>query len=453
MIQALQFILALLLLVITHEAGHLLFARLFGVRVDKFYVFFNPGFSLFQAKKFDGKYHFRFFQKSNPTDEWSKHPEHTEWGIGWLPLGGYCKIAGMIDESFDDNAIKPHKFEKWEYLGISPYKRIPIITGGVLVNFLSAILIYGAILFFWGQSYLPINKVSTGFEYSATAQKIGFQNGDIPLMADGKELHNFDEQTLRAVLKAQTATVRRHDGVHTISLPDDFGQEVIANKEFLFRPILPFVIDSVLPNSPADGKLHPGDSLIALNGVSLPSFHSFKQEFSKSAQRSFAITLQRGQDSLITELTTDSAGHIGVIPFGYGHYFTFQTDTFSLPQSFTKGISLGVTTLAGYISDFRYLFSDQGYKNLGGFASIGSLFAPVWDWHSFWSMTAMLAVILAFMNILPIPALDGGHLLFLFYEILTGKKPSPEFLIRAQTIGMIILLTLFFMANINDFLR
>lgn len=417
-------------------------------------MFFNPGLSLFQAKKFNGKYHFRFFQRGKKTDdEWQRHPKNTEWGLGWLPLGGYCKIAGMIDESLDENVIKQRNFKKWEYLGVSPYKRIPIITGGVLVNFLSAILIYALILFYWGQSSLPLENITSGFEYSATALKAGFQNGDRLVKADGETLYDFDERTLRKLLKAQTATVVREDGEHTISLPDHFGQEIIDNREFLFRPILPFVIDSVLSHTPADGVLRNGDSLTALNGKNFVSFYDFKQQVTESPQTNISIQYYRNGIIREATLTTDSLGHIGVIPYNFTRYFSYQTDSFTLSEAFGKGVTLGFSMLGGYISDFRYLFTKEGYKNLGGFASIGSLFAPVWDWQLFWSMTAMLAIILAFMNILPIPALDGGHLLFLIYEIITGKKPSPEFLVRAQTIGMILLLLLFFIANLNDFLR
>ncbi len=456
MTQALQFILALLLLVITHEAGHFLFARLFGVRVEKFYVFFNPWLSLFQAKKYDGKWHFRFLHRSatdKNEDEWHKHPEKTEWGIGWLPLGGYCKIAGMIDESLDENVTKQHVFQPWEYQGVSPYKRLPIITGGVLVNFFSALLIYAAIFFTWGSSELPIQNITTGFEFSPTALKAGFQNGDRLVKSNGEYLENYDEHTLRTLLKAQTVVVSRNGQYHTISLPEDFDEEIIANKEFFLTPILPFVVDSVMTGAPADGILQKGDSLIALNGKTQHSFTAFKHAFTSSPNNKFCLTFVRQDSARTTEIQTDSIGHIGVIPYGYNRFFHIVKKEYSVIGALTAGVTEGVKTLSGYVSDFRYLFSDNGYKNLGGFASIGSMFSSVWNWQWFWSMTALLAIILAFMNILPIPGLDGGHLFFLLYEIFTGRKPSTGCLVTAQYIGMFLILMLFILANLNDFMR
>lgn len=464
LIKALQLIFSLSLLVMAHEFGHLFFSKLFKVRVEKFYLFFNPSFSLFRARKYNGRWHFRFLARNGEMpedgntdqlsdDDWRKHPEHTEWGIGWLPLGGYCKIAGMVDESIDKDQLK-HEPKPWEYRAVSTWKRLPIITGGVLVNFILAFVLYAAVLFAWGEQYIPMDGFTKGYDFSQTALQYGFKNGDVLCKADGEELGPLDDINLRKILDAKQVSIVRGGKETVINLPEGFGKKIVFSKEMFATPILPFVADSVIASMPADrAGIIKGDSIVAFNGHALNSFMPFADSLKAYAGKEVKIGFMRkGRLHTVTVLTT-LEGQVGVYPAMFSSFYKVTDKRYTVLSSVPAGIRLAINKLTGYVSDFKYLFSKEGAQSLGGFASMGSLYSPVWDWQSLWEMTAFLSIILAFMNILPIPALDGGHLLFLLYEMVTGKKPSQKFLIKAQYAGMLLLLALMIFANLNDFFR
>lgn len=485
LIRASQLIFSLTLLVLFHELGHFFFSKLFKVRVEKFYLFFNPGLSLVRAKKIQGKWQFNFFAKnfeslSTPVfdyqgqhakdaagnylyqtksleeleaNDWRKYPESTEWGIGWLPLGGYCKIAGMVDESMDKGQMASEP-KPWEYRAVSPWKRLPIIAGGVLVNFVLALIIYSAILFTWGEKYIPMKNFTAGYEFSPLAEKAGFKDGDIIINADGKELEEYNEFAIRSILGAKTVLVKREGKEKSISLPPHFAKSILFSKEYFALPRLPFVIEEVMDSSAAKkADIQKGDSLLYINGVEYNSFFVFAEKLKSHKQNRVEIGLYRYGKLVKLSLQPDSSGIIGVRPRPYSAFFETKTLNYGLLESFPAGVTLGLAKLKGYISDFKYLFTKEGVENIGGFASMGKMYDVEWNWPRLWDMTAFLSIILAFMNILPIPGLDGGHLMFVLYELISKKKPNQKFLERAQITGMIFLLSLMIFANINDILR
>ena len=437
-IRALQLILALSLLVLVHEFGHFLFARIFKVRVEKFYLFFDWKFSLFK---------------------WKPKNSDTEYGIGWVPLGGYCNIAGMIDESMDTEQMnKPA--EDWEYRSKPAWQRLLIIVGGVMFNLILAIFIYAMVLFAWGESHTDLHSMKNGLVFNETAQEIGFRNGDIIIKADGEELHKLHHDKVRAtnifrdICNANEITVLREGKEVAIAIPDTLGLlNMNRGGLFLQERILP-IIDSVDVNSAgALAGIAKGDRITAVDGKSIDSWTDFKKALAglkEQEKQSFNIEVMR--DSLITlPVNVDSTFIVGLIPV-LNDYPLVHSD-YGFFASFPAGISFGFDVLRGYVSDFKYVFTSDGAKSVGMFASIGSLFPATWDWHEFWLMTAFLSIILAFMNILPIPALDGGHAIFLLFEIITGKQPSDKFMERAQMIGMLLLLGLFVLATYNDLMK
>lgn len=439
LIRTFQLIMSLSLLVIIHEGGHFLFSRIFKVRVEKFYIFFNPWFSLFKFKP--------------------KNSE-TEYGIGWVPLGGYVKIAGMIDESMDTDQMKQPE-QPWEFRSKPAWQRLLIMVGGVLMNFLLALFIYSMILFKWGDSYIPLQNMDHGMKFNEQAQQIGFRDGDIMLRADDIKLDRFGVDMLRDIADARTVTVLR-DGKETeVYMPEISLLDIAKGDPMFVSQLIPNVIDSILPNS-AFAKLgiQKGDSLISMNGKELGSWNSFierlgnlKEEgtLKKAKAARFDLVYSRAGVRDTLSVTTDSEFKVGASPLipDYKVY----TRTFNFFESFPAGIELGVNTLKGYVNDMKYVFTKEGAKSVGGFGTIGSIFPAQWDWYRFWNMTAFLSIILAFMNILPIPALDGGHVLFLIYEIVARRKPSDKFLERAQMVGMFLLFALLIWANFNDVLR
>ena len=436
LIRALQLIMSLSLLVIIHEGGHFLFARLFKTRVEKFCLFFDPWFTLFKFKP--------------------KNSE-TEYGIGWLPLGGYVKIAGMIDESRDTEQMK-QPVQPWEFRAKPAWQRLLIMVGGVLFNFILALFIYSMILFTWGSEYVPLQKVALGMDFNETAKAVGFRDGDILVSADGVPLERYNSDMLTSIVDARQVTVLRNGSEASIYIPEDMMERLLADSVRFASFRTPFVIDSIPAGTPASlAGLLPGDNITHVDGKAI-SYSDFEEDKMRrkqtNASHNLHLTYIRNGVTDTLTLTSDSLYNIGVYP-------TMQTskllpivkEEYSFFASIPAGISLGVNTLKGYVSQMKYLFSKEGVKQLGGFGTIGSIFPATWDWHQFWYMTAFLSIILAFMNILPIPALDGGHVLFLIYEIVARRKPSDKFMERAQMVGMFLLFGLLIWANFNDILR
>jgi len=430
--QIVQLLLSLSILVLLHEFGHFFFAKLFKTRVDKFYLFFNPWFSLFKFKKGD-----------------------TEYGIGWLPLGGYCKIAGMIDESMDkEQLMKPA--EPYEFRAKSTWQRLLIISGGVLVNFVLALFIYSMVLFVWGEEYLPVKNAKFGAEWSDIALKIGLQNGDKILKIDTCVIEKFPEVATKILLdNAKTITIERNNEVKTIAIPESFKKQMLSGKIKSFvQPLIPFVVDDVIKGMPASKTdIKSGDSIVGINKTATPSFFCFQTEIQKYKGKKIELTIYRGITEKKINVDVTEKGFIGVKPKPWKGYFTMKTTHYNLIASFPAGIKMGVDILSTYVKQLPLIFTKEGSQQVGGFGAIGSMFPKEWDWESFWFLTAMLSIILAFMNILPIPALDGGYIIFILYEIITRRKPSDKFLEYAQVTGMILLLSLLLFANGNDIKR
>ena len=436
LVKALQLILSLSILVLVHEFGHFIFARIFKVRVEKFYLFFDPWFSIFK------------FKPKNSD---------TEYGVGWLPLGGYCKISGMIDESMDKEAMaQPPK--PYEFRSKPAGQRLMIMVAGVLFNFLLALFIYSMVLFTWGDTFLPLKNVKAGMDYSETFHNVGFRDGDILLKADDTELERFGEDCFRHVLNAQTVTVLR-DGVETvIPIPEDMAQRVMREKKGFASYRFPMVVrelgETENGGSPAAiAGLQPGDSIVSINGIVTPSFYEVGEVLAQNKDKDVLVGFYRAGIPQTLTLHTDTAGKMGIYSVSPFDMYQTVTRKYGFFESFPAGVMLGVNTLKGYVSDMKYVFTKEGASSLGGFGTIGSLFPAEWDWQTFWMKTAFLSIILAFMNILPIPALDGGHVMFLLYEVIARRKPSDKFLEYAQVTGMFLLFALLIYANGNDIFR
>lgn len=432
LIRALQLILSLSILVIVHEFGHFFFARLFKVRVEKFYLFFDPWFSLFK------------FKPKNSD---------TEYGIGWLPLGGYCKISGMIDESMDKEqmALPPQPFE---FRSKPAWQRLLIMTAGVIFNFLLALFIYSMILFTWGDTYLPVQNMKMGMDYSQAAKNIGFQDGDILLSADGVALDRF-EPSVRQIVNSTEVTVLRNGQSVAIAVPEDFMQQLMRSKQGFAGLRFPMVVKEFPKEaSPArTAGMMPKDSIVSINGIPTPTADSVATLLDLNKGTEIQIGFYRNGQEMTLPLVTDSLGKLGIHLTSPAEMYPTVTRTYGFFESFPAGVTKGVNTLKGYVSDMKYVFTKEGASSLGGFGTIGGLFPPVFDWEVFWERTAFLSIILAFMNILPIPALDGGHVMFLLYEVIARRKPSDKFLEYAQIVGMILLFSLLIYANGNDLFR
>lgn len=454
-------LLSLSLLVITHEFGHLGFAKLFHTRVRRFYLFFNPWFSILKAKKFDGKWHFLFFNAETPEswDEKNLRDEdrdNTLWGIGWLPLGGFCDIAGMIDEtkSAEDLESEP---QPWEYRSKPAWQRLCIISGGVLVNFLSAILIYTAIFAHWGQDDLPLRNASMGYEYHQILLDEGFQSGDIIYAIDGKEVNDMTESQQMLLLGSpDSVTLMRGDSLITLPLSHTLLERISAEqpKSLITGVRYPFVVKDFTAGSAGQhAGILIGDSLVSVCGEATPSVSEVVASLQAHAGDSITIGLYRQNSYQELAMALPADGKIGVFMKTPAEIYTVVHTDYTLLQAVPKGISYGWETMATYVSSLKILFTKNGAQNLGGFITMGSIFPETWNWYSFWNITALLAVILAFMNIIPIPGLDGGHIVFTLWEMVTRRKPSEKFLTVAQNIGMFLLLLLLLLANGNDVWR
>ncbi|MDR3128641.1 MAG: RIP metalloprotease RseP [Tannerellaceae bacterium] len=436
LIKAAQLILSLSLLIVVHELGHFFFSRILKVNVDKLYLFYNPWFSLFK---------------------YTSKKSGTEYGIGWLPIGGYCKITGMIDESLDKEQLAQPP-QPFEYRSRPPWQRLLMTVGGVLFNFLLALFIYSSILFAWGDSYVPLKNMTAGMAFSETFHNVGFQDGDILLAADGKELKRFGADALRAVAQAHSVSVLRNGKEIAIPIPEDMMQRCIRDKQGFAFVRIPMIVEA-LPvgmNSPASlAGILPGDTIVAVNGLPTPTIDAVTSALRSHKSEEITLSIRRSDSAEQTfALTTDSAGLIGIfVVIDPARVYPTVTTSYSFFQSIPAGISLGFNTLKGYVSDMQYVFTKEGASSLGGFGAIGSMFPSAWHWPAFWERTAFLSIILAFMNILPLPALDGGHAAFAIYEMITRRKPHDKFVEYAQVVGMILLFALLFYANANDIVR
>jgi regulator of sigma E protease len=464
LIKALQFFLAIGLLVLLHEGGHFFFAKLFGIWVEKFYIFFDPS-----IWKWDGSI-FKFPRNADKIEP----GKTTVYGMGWLPLGGYCKIAGMIDESFDTEQMK-QPAKPYEFRSKPAWQRLLVMVGGVLVNFLLALFIYSMILFYWGDTYLPVQNMTHGMKFNAEAKAFGFADGDILLSADGQPFKEYGADLFRSISEAREVIVKRGDAEVAIALPGDLNLlNMIKSEPRFVAPLIPMSVDSVVAGSPAEAAgLRVGDRILSINGRAVADHNDFVFELGRITDvLSAAVTPADSLQALSARLVVaraDSAATVdtlqavlradasGAVTLGFQNSALSRyepvTISYGFLESFPAGIKYGWNVLAGYVDDMKYVFSADGAKSLGGFGTIGSLFPSVWDWYIFWKMTAFLSLILAFMNILPIPALDGGHVLFLLYEIITRRKPSEQFMIRAEYVGFGILVLLMVVANLNDILR
>ncbi len=450
LIRALQFMLAISILVLLHEGGHFFFARLFGIRVEKFYLFFDAGFHLFEFK---------------PKNS------HTTYGVGWLPLGGYCKISGMIDESFDTEQMK-QPVQEWEFRAKPAWQRLLVMIGGVLVNFLLALFIYSMILFHWGDTYIPVADMTSGMSFNAEAKSYGFRDGDILIGTDKVRFKDFSTDLYRDLSEANRVDIVRSGKAMSIALPGEINMLNMLKAEPAFvRPLIPSEVDSVIPGSAAaKANIKRGDRIVGLNGKPVASWNDFTFEAAKLADvmasattaadsmkvRKATVVVERAgapqvRDTVGVVLSTDLK--LGFAPKSLAQMYKPVTKEYGFFESFPAGVKFGLNVLAGYVDDLKYLFTADGAKSLGGFGSIGSLFPPTWDWYMFWKMTAFLSIMLAFMNILPIPILDGGHVLFLLYEMITRRKPSETFMLRAEYVGFAIIILLMVVANLNDILR
>ena len=452
LIRLLQFMLAISLLVLLHEGGHFFFSKLFGVRVDKFYLFFDPS-----IWKWDGSL-FKFKPKNSDT----------QYGIGWLPLGGYCKISGMIDESFDTEQMKQPE-QPWEFRAKPAWQRLLIMIGGVLVNFLLALFIYSMILFHWGDTYIPVKDMNLGMKFNSEAKALGFKDGDILIGTENGAFKDFSADLYRDISEAHRVDVIRDGKPMSISLPGDLNLLGMLKADPSFvRPLIPAVVDSVLPESPAATVgLQKGDRIVAINGSPVDSYNEFTDRIARLSDvlavaktsedsmkvRNATIVFARGEQTDTANVILTPELKLGFLCQTIAGIYKPYTREYSFFESIPAGVKYGWNVLAGYVDDMKYVFTADGAKSLGGFGAIGSLFPPMWDWYMFWKMTAFLSIILAFMNILPIPALDGGHVLFLLYEVFTRRKPSEKFMIRAEYVGFGILILLMVVANLNDILR
>ena len=440
-----QLLLSLSILVVLHELGHFIPAKIFKTRVEKFYLFFNPYFSLFKKKIGE-----------------------TTYGIGWLPLGGYVKISGMVDESMDKEQMKLPP-EPWEFRAKPAWQRLIIMVGGVTVNLLLGILIYMMVLFVWGKEYLPLENMTYGVHCDSLMIENGFRDGDKIL-----QVGNVVPETLQDVSKliliegVRDITVERNGNKETISLNPEVVSTILDEKiRTLFIERVPFQIQSFTPGSEAKkAGLQEGDVIVGINDTVVPFFYDFSRYIQQFKGDSVLLHVQRngvpvefenrnllGEETMAIPVKISEEGRIGAYNQAANNFLEYKTVEYSLVESIPAGWNHGINTLTNYVKSLKLLFTASGAKQVGGFGTIGSLFGEEWHWPRFWEMTAFISIMLAFMNILPIPALDGGHVMFLLYEMVSGRKPGDKFMEYAQVFGMVLLLGLVIMANMNDVLN
>jgi regulator of sigma E protease len=430
-VKAIQLLMSLSFLIILHELGHFIPARIFKTRVEKFFLFFDVKFALFKKKIGE-----------------------TTYGIGWLPLGGYVKISGMIDESMDTEQMSQPP-QEWEFRSKPAWQRLIIMLGGVTVNLILGFLIYMMILFVWGKNTLYTEELPSGFSPSPVAQEAGFELGDQIVTVDGKTLDNvFEINRLLFLRDVDQVLVKRRNGSQTtLEMPEGLGKKMFERGELMpLMPALAPIIDSIIPNSAAAlAGLQTGDRLIALNNQDITYWGDLSSLIKGKGKQDITLIVERERSRQTLQFSTDEEGTIGVFP--KRPIINFNNEKLSFGQSIVEGFDYAYWTLYDYVSQFQYIFTQKGASQLGGFGAIGNMFPDTWDWKGFWSSTALISIILAFMNIRPIPALDGGHVMFLVYEMITGRKPNDKFMEYAQMFGFFLLMSLVLYANGNDLYR
>lgn len=428
-----QLILGLSILVILHELGHFIPAKLFKTKVEKFYLFFDPWFSLFKFKKGE-----------------------TEYGIGWLPLGGYVKISGMIDESMDTEQMK-EPAQPWEFRAKPAWQRLIIMLGGVIVNVILGVVIYAGVLFTWGDQYIPTDSLTYGIYADTTGVQIGLQNGDKILTVDGDFVEKFNDIPLKILLDdAQTIEVLRNGEPTSIQIPDDTKKKMIKSQSPFMQPALIPLVSEVFEGSRAEkAGLLEKDLIVAVNTTETEFFQDVVGALADNKGQTVTLVVNRNGERIDLSAEVSDAGELGFARTPIEEQLQFKTQEFGLLESVPAGINKAYEKFESYIKQMKLIADPdtEAYKSLGGFGTLAKAYGPTWDWHKFWSFTAFLSIILAVMNILPIPALDGGHVMFLLYEIFTGRKPHEKFMEYAQIAGIIILLSLMVLANGNDILR
>ena len=431
LIKAAQLILSLSILVVLHELGHFIPARLFKTRVEKFYLFFDPWFSLVK-KKIGG----------------------TEFGIGWVPFGGYVKISGMVDESMDkEQMAKPP--QPWEFRAKPAWQRLIIMIGGVTVNLLLGLFLYVMILFVWGSDHLPLREVKYGVHPGEVMKEQGLQDGD-KIIGVGTVTPKTLEEVTKAVLidGYRDLQIERNGQQRTLTLERNVHDKILdSGEKGLFAPRIPFVVDTVLKGPAQEAGMMKGDSIVSVDGEAAPWFADFREAMSEKKGREVAIGIYRNGQPMDVRVVVKEDGTIGIGNKAPSHFFRLEHERYDLMSSIPAGIDYGINTLKSYVSSLKLLFSKSGAGQIGGFGAIGNLFSATWNWQQFWNMTAFLSIVLAFMNILPIPALDGGHVMFLLYEMIFRRPPNQRVLEVAQMVGMALLFGLILYANGNDLFK
>ena len=430
-IKAFQLLLSLSILIVLHELGHFIPAKLFGTRVEKFYLFFDVKYSLFKKKIGE-----------------------TVYGIGWLPLGGYVKISGMIDESFDKEQMQKPP-QPWEFRSKPAWQRLIIMLGGVTVNLLLGFFIYMMVLFVWGKETLPQENISLGLEPTALIQEIGFEKGDKILDVDGKKLdYVLDINKMLLLRPVEKIKVEKLDGsISEINIPENIGNDIFQSGQInSFIPLFSATIDSIVIDSPAlYSGMQSGDKIVSINNEIIYDYVSFKNWLDNNSDDIIEVVVERGASNYTLSIDRNDDGTIGVIKTNRG--IETINVKLGLVDSIKQGFDYGYWTLYEYVAGFSFVFTKKGAQQLGGFGTIGNLFPAKWDWKGFWLSTALISIILAFMNVLPIPALDGGHVMFLIYEMVTGKRPSDKFMEVSTMIGFFLLIAIVLYANGNDLFR
>ena len=434
LIKVLQFFMSLTLLVAIHEFGHFIVARLFKIRVDKFYIFFDAGFSLWKRKWGD-----------------------TEYGLGWLPLGGYCKIAGMVDESMDKDQLASEP-QPWEYRAKPAWQRFLVLVAGVTMNVVLAFFIYCGISFSYGSQYLSNEDMVYGYEFSQSAEQLGFKDGDRIVTIGGEKIDNVSS-IMPSILLAKEdckVVVLRNGAEHSFTLDNEvlnaMRKENSFEKEILCEPLMPFVLDSIVSPTSIAAGLQKGDRIIGIGEENLPYFNHYAAKLSALANANAELKVLRGADTLALSVPVSADGKLGVVAQGF---FKLRTEKYNFFQAIPAGARLTAKTIKSYWDQLALIVKPETglYKQVGGFIAIGNIFPSEWNWYQFWSMTAFLSIILAVMNIIPIPGLDGGHMMFTFWEMITGRKVNEKVLTVAQYIGMGLILLLVIYANGMDIFR